>query len=502
MIKKNILIILIFWLLSFYNSVLASWENTNSGSLVDLAKTANTAQRTADIAHDNYNRCLAKWTNDCGIEETAANNAQTKADTAQRIVDNINNKNKNPANTDEAINANDKYNNARLAAEASKRTLANEKAKYSGCKNKATNICKDIEKIIKEKKTALKTANETLDEATKNVNIQNNISQAQAEYNKVLKVKNDLYKTECTEKKPCTVDQKIDNAKINNVNSIKKALDDAKKVDKAYKDLKKQQTAVEKANEKLKTKQEAVKTAKKANSVCLNKKSVKCEKVQTKVDEANKDLKKQQTAVKTANENLKNLKESYNKSLNQAIASKSDVAEKEIILDATQKANKKIDPKSDTYDQDLKDKKEALETLAKAACSWNDVSACEKAKKKALDSKKEYDEKSKFAKEDITSRSFIIWVNDISPWLDVNKSYNTEKNVNFVLGTIITKLLIWLWTLSVLIMTVGWGYMILNWGKDELLNKWKSIFMSGLFSMIVALGAYYIIVAVRYILYF
>ena len=78
---------------------------------------------------------------------------------------------------------------------------------------------------------------------------------------------------------------------------------------------------------------------------------------------------------------------------------------------------------------------------------------------------------------------------------------NTEEKINFLLWTIIQKLMIALWVLSVLIMTVGGGYIIMYHGQDELLSKGKSIFMSGIIALVVALSSYYIVSGLRFILY-
>jgi len=121
-------------------------------------------------------------------------------------------------------------------------------------------------------------------------------------------------------------------------------------------------------------------------------------------------------------------------------------------------------------------------------------------KKIAETAKNNYLTKSKEAKNDITTSVFTINVGDISPWMNTHGG-NLEENVNFVLGTIIQKLMIGLGSLSILIMTVGAWYIVLHNGQDELLNKWKSIFMSWIYAMIVALGSYYLIVIVRYLLY-
>ena len=100
----------------------------------------------------------------------------------------------------------------------------------------------------------------------------------------------------------------------------------------------------------------------------------------------------------------------------------------------------------------------------------------------------------------IDQPNFEIKVDNISPWMKINWK-STKENINHAFGTIIQKLMIALGSLSLLIMTVWAWYMVLNWWQDELLNKWKSIFMAWVYSMVVALASYYIIVIVRYILY-
>ncbi|MDD3793187.1 MAG: hypothetical protein PHI37_00030 [Candidatus Gracilibacteria bacterium] len=102
--------------------------------------------------------------------------------------------------------------------------------------------------------------------------------------------------------------------------------------------------------------------------------------------------------------------------------------------------------------------------------------------------------------DDLTSTNFIINVNDISPGI-VSKGNNTEERVNWLLGTLIQKMMIALGTLSILMMTVGGGYIVFHNGQDEILSKGKSIFMSGIYAMVVALSSYLLVSIVRYILY-
>lgn len=123
------------------------------------------------------------------------------------------------------------------------------------------------------------------------------------------------------------------------------------------------------------------------------------------------------------------------------------------------------------------------------------------AKENQTQAEKEAYDNSKDSAWDITSRWFTINVGDISPWMGVKWS-TTKENVNYLLWTIIQNLMIALWSIALLIMTVWAGFMLLYFGQDEQLSKWKKIFMSWVYSLIVALSAYYIVSIVRYLLYF
>lgn len=101
----------------------------------------------------------------------------------------------------------------------------------------------------------------------------------------------------------------------------------------------------------------------------------------------------------------------------------------------------------------------------------------------------------------IDQPTFQIKVSDISPGGNIFQWSNTEQTANSLLGTIIQKLMVALWSLSLLIMTIGAGYMILYHGQDELLSKWKSIFISGIVALAVALSSYYLVAFIRFILY-
>ncbi len=102
-------------------------------------------------------------------------------------------------------------------------------------------------------------------------------------------------------------------------------------------------------------------------------------------------------------------------------------------------------------------------------------------------------------KESMTSKYFSINTNTFSPV--AHHSGDTKQVVNFVLWTIIQKLMIAIWVISLLVMTIWAWYMIFYHWQDELLSKGKSIFNSWIIALIVALSSYYIVSLVRLILY-
>lgn len=116
--------------------------------------------------------------------------------------------------------------------------------------------------------------------------------------------------------------------------------------------------------------------------------------------------------------------------------------------------------------------------------------------------KEEYDN-SELAENDITSRWFEIKVDTFTPWLKLESigAENTNQVINYTLGTIIQRLMIALWSFSLIIMTIWAWYIILHNWQDELLNKWKSIFMSWVYALVVALSAYYLVSIVRFIIF-
>lgn len=109
--------------------------------------------------------------------------------------------------------------------------------------------------------------------------------------------------------------------------------------------------------------------------------------------------------------------------------------------------------------------------------------------------------KSDESENNITSAGYKISVNDISPGMAVEKWNTVNQSINKTLGKIIQSMMVLLWSLALLIMTIGAWFMILHHGQDELLSKWKSIFMSWVYALIVALSSYYLIAIFRYILF-
>ncbi len=107
---------------------------------------------------------------------------------------------------------------------------------------------------------------------------------------------------------------------------------------------------------------------------------------------------------------------------------------------------------------------------------------------------------------DFNSSWFMIdvsWENWLLPNTNVNfwNAETTDQRVNWLLWTIIQKLMVALWVLSVLIMTVWAWYMILNFWQDSFIDKWKKIFLSWVTAMVVSLSSYYIVSLVRFLLY-
>lgn len=90
----------------------------------------------------------------------------------------------------------------------------------------------------------------------------------------------------------------------------------------------------------------------------------------------------------------------------------------------------------------------------------------------------------------------LLWVNRLK-----DDGWNAKKTLNTTLWTIIQKLMIWLGSISLLIMSIWAWFMILYSGHDELLSKWKSIFNAWIIALVVALLSYYLVSLLRFVLY-
>jgi len=102
---------------------------------------------------------------------------------------------------------------------------------------------------------------------------------------------------------------------------------------------------------------------------------------------------------------------------------------------------------------------------------------------------------------DISKETFEIWVGSISPWAGNLVKSTAKATATATLQKIIDNLMIAFWVLALLVMTIGWGYMIMYHGQDELLSKWKAIFNSWLIALVVALSAWILVKLVAYLLY-
>ena len=106
------------------------------------------------------------------------------------------------------------------------------------------------------------------------------------------------------------------------------------------------------------------------------------------------------------------------------------------------------------------------------------------------------------SKNDISNPDFIIEVDKLFPWV---KTWGQTEDINQTAGiliwTAIQKLMILLWFLSLAIMVVWTAYIVAYHGQDELLTKWKSMFVAGLSAMVIALLSYYIISLLRFVLF-
>lgn len=105
------------------------------------------------------------------------------------------------------------------------------------------------------------------------------------------------------------------------------------------------------------------------------------------------------------------------------------------------------------------------------------------------------------ASNNIKDADFEINVADITPGNTSLIGAGAGETVDNVLLTILEKLIVVFWVFAVFIMTIGAWYMIIYHGQDEFLSKWKSIFLSGIIALAVALSAWVIVKLFAYLLY-
>jgi hypothetical protein len=105
------------------------------------------------------------------------------------------------------------------------------------------------------------------------------------------------------------------------------------------------------------------------------------------------------------------------------------------------------------------------------------------------------------ASNNIKDANFEINVSDITPGSVDLIWAGAGETIDNVLLTVLEKLIVVFGVFAVFIMTVGAGYMIIYHGQDEFLSKWKSIFMSWILALAVALSAWVIVKLFAYLLY-
>jgi ABC-type multidrug transport system fused ATPase/permease subunit len=105
------------------------------------------------------------------------------------------------------------------------------------------------------------------------------------------------------------------------------------------------------------------------------------------------------------------------------------------------------------------------------------------------------------SKDDFSSIWFNLSVWDLFPWTRyTDKNSSVTEKANMFFADIIQKLMIWLGSLALLIITIWAWFMIFYHWEDSLLTKWKSIFSAWIISLIIALMSFYIIEFVKFLI--
>ncbi len=101
----------------------------------------------------------------------------------------------------------------------------------------------------------------------------------------------------------------------------------------------------------------------------------------------------------------------------------------------------------------------------------------------------------------ITDSDFTIEASGFTPWAWSATSWDIKTVTDSILENIIDSLIIAFWVLSLLVMIIWAWYMIIYTGQEDLLSKWKKIFMAWIISLTIALLSWLIVNFVNYLLY-
>ncbi len=107
-----------------------------------------------------------------------------------------------------------------------------------------------------------------------------------------------------------------------------------------------------------------------------------------------------------------------------------------------------------------------------------------------------------FASNDLKSIDFTINIKDFTNiWKDVVSWGTLDQKANNFFWEIIDILLSAVWVIALFVMVVwAWFMVFYNW-QDEMLKKWKNLFMWWILWLVIALTSYYIIALIKYFIY-
>ena len=101
----------------------------------------------------------------------------------------------------------------------------------------------------------------------------------------------------------------------------------------------------------------------------------------------------------------------------------------------------------------------------------------------------------------ITDSSFTIEASWFTPRAWSATSGDMRSVTDSILENVIDSPFIAFWVLSLLVMVIWAWHMIIYTGQEDLLSKWKKIFMAGIISLSIALLSWLIVNFVNYLLY-